>query len=58
MAESKEHAGRPGEPIVDVVPPNGPNGPLDIPKRILMGPGPSNAYPRVLAAQSKRFLLP
>eukprot|EP00884_Botryococcus_braunii_P004442 jgi/Botrbrau1/1399/Bobra.0063s0099.2 len=56
MGPSKQHAGRPGEPIVDVVPPNGPNGPLNIPKRILMGPGPSNAYPRVLAAQSLPLL--
>ena len=25
--------------------------PIAVPKRILMGPGPSNAHPRVLAAQ-------
>ena len=26
--------------------------PLNVPHKLLMGPGPSNAYPRVLAAQS------
>lgn len=27
--------------------------PIAVPKRILMGPGPSNAHPRVLAAQGR-----
>jgi hypothetical protein len=31
-------------------------GPLRIPSRLLMGPGPSNAYPRVLAAQALPLL--
>jgi alanine-glyoxylate transaminase/serine-glyoxylate transaminase/serine-pyruvate transaminase len=30
--------------------------PLDPPERLLMGPGPSNADPRVLAAMSKRLI--
>lgn len=31
-------------------------GPAQVPSRILMGPGPANAYPRVLAAQSLPLL--
>jgi hypothetical protein len=27
-------------------------GPIDVPQRILMGPGPSNSHPRALAAMS------
>jgi alanine-glyoxylate transaminase/serine-glyoxylate transaminase/serine-pyruvate transaminase len=53
MAGGKEHAGRPGEVVGDVAAPKGPSGVLDVPKRTLMGPGPSNAHPRVLAAQSE-----
>jgi hypothetical protein len=29
-------------------------GPIHVPARLLMGPGPSNAHPRVLAAQGVR----
>lgn len=34
----------------------GPTGPIEVPARILMGPGPANAYPRVLAAQTLPLL--
>lgn len=34
----------------------GPTGVIDIPRRFLMGPGPANADPRVLAAQSLPLL--
>ncbi|DBB13735.1 hypothetical protein WJX82_008959 [Trebouxia sp. C0006] len=34
----------------------GPVGVLQVPSRLLMGPGPANAYPRVLAAQSLPLL--
>ena len=27
-------------------------GPIDVPQRILMGPGPSNSHPRALAAMA------
>ncbi|KAL4549591.1 hypothetical protein Ndes2526B_g04596 [Nannochloris sp. 'desiccata'] len=48
---------RPGEdmfPIDDKH--KGPTGVIDVPKRILMGPGPANADPRILAAQSLPLL--
>ena len=32
------------------------NGPRQIPKRLLMGPGPSNTHPRVLAAMSQPMI--
>ncbi len=34
----------------------GPTGPIDVPKRYLMGPGPANADPRILAAQALPLL--
>lgn len=34
----------------------GPAGPIDIPQRFLMGPGPANAHPRILAAQTLPLL--
>lgn len=34
----------------------GPAGVLDIPQRFLMGPGPANAHPRILAAQTLPLL--
>ncbi|KAK9813216.1 hypothetical protein WJX72_010906 [[Myrmecia] bisecta] len=51
------HAGRPREPIPAVSDEfRGLKTPLQVPARILMGPGPSNAHPRVLAAQSLPLL--
>ncbi|KAK9842592.1 hypothetical protein WJX81_008023 [Elliptochloris bilobata] len=43
--------GREGEPIPEVKAPEGPKGVINVPQRLLMGPGPANANPRVLAAQ-------
>ncbi|PSC74696.1 alanine-glyoxylate transaminase [Micractinium conductrix] len=34
----------------------GPTGVLEVPQRFLMGPGPANAHPRILAAQSLPLL--
>lgn len=34
----------------------GPEGVIDIPRRFLMGPGPANAHPRILAAQTLPLL--
>lgn len=34
----------------------GPTGVLEVPQRLLMGPGPANAHPRILAAQSLPLL--
>ena len=34
----------------------GPTGVIDVPRRFLMGPGPANADPRVLAAQALPLL--
>ena len=34
----------------------GPDGVIDVPRRFLMGPGPANAHPRILAAQSLPLL--
>jgi alanine-glyoxylate transaminase/serine-glyoxylate transaminase/serine-pyruvate transaminase len=34
----------------------GPTGVIDVPQRMLMGPGPANAPPRVLAAQTLPLL--
>ena len=70
---------RPGEEVLDVKPPTGPKGQLEVgpwhwdaqpaggrawglsgcpqvPPRLLMGPGPANAHPRVLAAQTLPLL--
>ncbi|GBF94809.1 hypothetical protein Rsub_07981 [Raphidocelis subcapitata] len=54
------HAGRAGE----TVPPTSnahrhaldPSGVIEVPQRLLMGPGPANAHPRILAAQSLPLL--
>lgn len=48
-----DHAGLPAESVGAVTPPELADSPLDIPKRLLMGPGPSNAHPRVLQAQGE-----
>ncbi|GBF98320.1 alanine-glyoxylate transaminase [Raphidocelis subcapitata] len=51
------HAGRPGEDVSAVSSEHrGIAGPLQVPSRMLMGPGPSNAHPRVLAAQTLPLL--
>ena len=34
----------------------GPEGVIDVPRRFLMGPGPANAHPRILAAQTLPLL--
>lgn len=34
----------------------GPTGVIDVPRRVLMGPGPANADPRILAAQTLPLL--
>ena len=34
----------------------GPTGVIDVPRRFLMGPGPANADPRILAAQTLPLL--
>ena len=48
---------RPGEEIFAIDDSHkGPTGVIDVPKRILMGPGPANADPRILAAQSLPLL--
>ena len=46
------HAGREGEATPKLLPYRGPAGDIKVPPRLLMGPGPVNAHPRVLAAQS------
>ncbi|KAK9796979.1 hypothetical protein WJX73_006302 [Symbiochloris irregularis] len=51
------HAARPGEQTPAVEDDHkGPKGVIKVPQRLLMGPGPANAYPRVLAAQSLPLL--
>ncbi|KAI3429701.1 hypothetical protein D9Q98_005786 [Chlorella vulgaris] len=48
---------RPGEPTPAISDAHkGPTGVLEIPQRFLMGPGPANADPRILAAQSLPLL--
>lgn len=47
---------RPGENVPKLLPAEGPRGVMQIPPRLLMGPGPANADPRVLAAQSLPLL--
>lgn len=57
MAPVVAHAGRPGEEVAGVSSKSqGIAGPIQVPARVLMGPGPSNAYPRVLVAQSLPLL--
>ncbi len=34
----------------------GPSGVMDVPARLLMGPGPANAHPRVLASMALPLL--
>ncbi|KAK9807220.1 hypothetical protein WJX73_010527 [Symbiochloris irregularis] len=48
--------GRPGEVVTNVTAPEGPSGVLHVPPRLLMGPGPANSHPRVLAAQTLPLL--
>ncbi|CAK0772136.1 hypothetical protein CVIRNUC_003932 [Coccomyxa viridis] len=47
---------RPDEPLPELQPYAGPTTIIDVPSRLLMGPGPANAHPRVLAAQSLPML--
>lgn len=48
---------RPGEKLVPVSDAHrGPDGVIQVPQRFLMGPGPANAEPRVLAAQALPLL--
>jgi hypothetical protein len=35
---------------LDIPPPTALKGPLNVPEKLLMGPGPSNCYPKVLQA--------
>lgn len=49
-------AARPGEPCGELRPYAGPTGGIEIPSRILMGPGPANPNPRVLQAQALPLL--
>ncbi|KAK9822746.1 hypothetical protein WJX74_003394 [Apatococcus lobatus] len=56
MGGADTHA-RPEEkvfPVSDKI--KGPQGVIKVPYRILMGPGPSNAHPRILAAQTLPLL--
>lgn len=54
---TSRHAARAGEDVPDVDSTHvGPSGVIEVPERILMGPGPSNANPRILAAQSLPLL--
>ncbi|KAK9851902.1 hypothetical protein WJX84_004260 [Apatococcus fuscideae] len=56
MAGSDTHA-RPEEKVVAVSDKiKGPQGVIKVPYRILMGPGPSNANPRILSAQTLPLL--
>ncbi|KXZ49207.1 hypothetical protein GPECTOR_22g797 [Gonium pectorale] len=60
MSEDKTRerwAARPGEEVSEVDNAHrAPSGVIDVPSRLLMGPGPANAHPRVLAAQSLPLL--
>eukprot|EP00887_Chlorella_sp_A99_P000709 scaffold5.g709.t1 len=52
-----EHMCRPGELMAHVDNTHrGPTGVLEVPDRFLMGPGPANAHPRILAAQTMPLL--
>jgi len=48
--------GRPGETCGDIKPYAGPHTAMEIPSRLLMGPGPANPNPRVLQAQALPLL--
>eukprot|EP00798_Chlamydomonas_sp_ICE-L_P006579 gene6579-3231_t len=50
------HAGRAGESVIAVDAKHTISGVIDVPQRLLMGPGPANAHPRILAAQSLPLL--
>eukprot|EP00877_Chromochloris_zofingiensis_P003269 jgi/Chrzof1/12943/Cz07g13110.t1 len=55
--KSGKHAARPDEEVYAISTKHtGPQGPIQVPSRLLMGPGPSNAHPRVLAAQALPLL--
>lgn len=58
FSSSAEIVGRPGEPIpaVTAVAQGAFVEKMHVPERLLMGPGPSNAHPSVLAAQSLPLL--
>ncbi|KAL4426055.1 hypothetical protein ABPG77_007851 [Micractinium sp. CCAP 211/92] len=57
MSSASFGSARPGEPTPPVSDAHrGPTGVLEIPQRFLMGPGPANADPRILAAQSLPLL--
>lgn len=48
---------RPGEPLIPIEPPKQAKlGVIEVPSRLLMGPGPANANPRVLAAMTLPLL--
>mmetsp|Transcript_16947 Transcript_16947/g.44367 ORF Transcript_16947/g.44367 Transcript_16947/m.44367 type:complete len:421 (-) Transcript_16947:787-2049(-) len=50
-------AARAGEPVQAINEASrGPSGIINVPTRLLMGPGPANAHPRVLAAQTLPLL--
>jgi alanine-glyoxylate transaminase/serine-glyoxylate transaminase/serine-pyruvate transaminase len=57
FATEARFAARTGEEVVAInnahLPPTGP---IEVPSRLLMGPGPSNGYPRVLQAQALPLL--
>ncbi|BDA46134.1 Serine-pyruvate aminotransferase, mitochondrial [Coccomyxa sp. Obi] len=50
------NAARPGEVLPEILPYAGPSTVIDVPSRLLMGPGPANSHPRVLAAQTLPLL--
>lgn len=50
------HAARSGEVIVPVSSAHSIQGAIHVPSRLLMGPGPANAHPRILAAQTLPLL--
>lgn len=50
------HAGRAGEAIPAVSSAHGIKGHIEVPSRLLMGPGPANAHPRILAVQTLPLL--
>lgn len=54
---SPAHAGRAGEKVASVSNTHrAADGVIEVPQRLLMGPGPANAYPRILAAQALPLL--
>mmetsp|Transcript_9506 Transcript_9506/g.28846 ORF Transcript_9506/g.28846 Transcript_9506/m.28846 type:complete len:416 (-) Transcript_9506:304-1551(-) len=50
------HAGRSGEAVGPVSDAHAIKGVMQVPARLLMGPGPANAHPRILAAQTLPLL--